>query len=397
MNIIKGKQKKHLRAVLYGVEGIGKTTFGSKAAKPLFIDVEGGSNHMDIDRIQPASYSEVKQIIANLIANTGGYQTLVIDTADWLEKLMQDHICKNNITGKVVDSIESFGYGKGWVMIEEAWSKLLDQLNRLKMDVLFLAHSEVKKFEQPEEAGAYDRYTLKMSKKGSAIIKEWPDLLLFAKYDMIVHTDENKKTKASGGQRRIMHTTHTAAWDAKNRFDLPEKLPLDFSKIAHLQYIESGSVKNATTAQTAMVQNSKPEAKPEATTTQQAAKFETQPASDNPKVKEVFTLLELSGIKASEVEQVMINMGAYPAGTTLDKFNDKTLNRLTSDWDAVKQMVASSRIEGLMNADGITPEQLQAEVESKGQGSGSYKEYSLELLEKLTTGWSFVKKSIKGE
>ena len=119
MNIVKGKVLSPLKLLLYGSEGIGKTTFASHWPKPLFIDLEHGTRRLAVDRIAPESYAEFKAIIEQLASNTEGYQTLVMDTADWLEKLIISDIC--SAAGK--NGIEDFGYGKGYTYLAEKWSR----------------------------------------------------------------------------------------------------------------------------------------------------------------------------------------------------------------------------------------------------------------------------------
>lgn len=231
MNIVKGKQATPLKCVMYGPEGIGKTTFASRWPAPLFLDFEGGTGRMNVDRIAVSGYSELEQIMGKLAKDHASYKTLVFDTADWLDRLMIRNVC--DAANK--KGIEEFGYGKGFTFLAEKWAAFLDRLNRFGeatgMHLVFLAHATLRKFEQPEEAGAYDRWELKCSKTVSPLLKEWTDLLLFANYKTIVVTDNGGKGKAAGG-KRVVYTTHHPCWDAKNRFGLPEELPLDYASIA---------------------------------------------------------------------------------------------------------------------------------------------------------------------
>ena len=113
----------------------------------------------------------------------------------------------------------------------------LQELVDIGIHVVLTAHAQIRKFEQPDEEGAYDRYELKLGKKTSSqtapIVKEWADMVLFCNYEIVVMTSESKKKKAQGG-KRVMYTTHHPAWDAKNRFGLPEKLPMEYSAISHI-------------------------------------------------------------------------------------------------------------------------------------------------------------------
>jgi len=152
-------------------------------------------------------------------------------------------ICAN----RKLSGIEDLGYGKGYVYLAEEFGKLLNLLEEVidrEINVILTAHAMMRKFEQPDEMGAYDRWELKLQKKTSALVKEWSDLLLFANYKtMSVATDEKgKKFKAQGG-RRVIYTSHHPCWDAKNRLGLPEELPLDFSALA--QYIGTGAAPSA--------------------------------------------------------------------------------------------------------------------------------------------------------
>lgn len=236
MKIISGKIIKPQKVVIYGPEGIGKSTFAAQFPRPLFIDTEGSTSHLEVDRLpRPTSWQMLKQYIKDLKGDTMGYHTLVIDTADWAERLCEEAVCQSN--GKV--GIEDFGYGKGYTYVKEEFGRLLDSLSDLidaGMNVVLTAHSIIRKFELPEETGAYDRYELKLGQKAgnqcAALAKEWADMVLFVNYKEIVITTKDNKKKVSGG-KRVMYTAHNPCWDAKNRHGLAEELPFDYQEIAH--------------------------------------------------------------------------------------------------------------------------------------------------------------------
>lgn len=236
MKIISGKIIKPQKVVIYGPEGIGKSTFAAQFPKPLFIDTEGSTSHLEVDRLpRPTSWQMLKQYIKDLKGDTMGYHTLVIDTADWAERLCEEAVCQSN--GKV--GIEDFGYGKGYTYVKEEFGRLLDSLSDLidaGMNVVLTAHSIIRKFELPEETGAYDRYELKLGQKAgnqcAALAKEWADMVLFVNYKEIVITTKDNKKKVSGG-KRVMYTAHNPCWDAKNRHGLAEELPFDYQEIAN--------------------------------------------------------------------------------------------------------------------------------------------------------------------
>ena len=237
MNITRGIQSRAQRVVIYGTEGIGKSSLAAQFPNPLFIDTEGSTSNMDVARMdKPTSWTMLMNQIAFVKANPTVCNTLVIDTVDWAETLAIESVCSQH--GK--RGIEDFGYGNGYTYAREEMGRFLNKLQELVdigIHVVLTAHAQIRKFEQPDEEGAYDRYELKLGKKTSSqtapIVKEWADMVLFCNYEIVVMTSESKKKKAQGG-KRVMYTTHHPAWDAKNRFGLPEKLPMEYSAIAHI-------------------------------------------------------------------------------------------------------------------------------------------------------------------
>lgn len=239
MKITRGIQQKPLKVVVYGPEGIGKSTFASMFPDPLFIDTEGSTARMDVARTEtPTSLAMLMQILTEVRDNQPGCKTLVIDTIDWAERLCTAAVCaKNGKTG-----IEDFGYGKGYSYIYEEMGRILNLLNDIwerGMHIVITAHAAIRKFEQPDEMGAYDRWELKLINSpkcnSCAMVKEWADMVLFANYKTyaVAADKDGKKMKARGGER-VMYTAHNPCWDAKNRFGLAPELPFDFAQIAHL-------------------------------------------------------------------------------------------------------------------------------------------------------------------
>lgn len=233
LNITEGKVLRPLKTLIYGSEGIGKSTLAAQYPKPLFIDTEGGSSHMDVRRLQkPDSWDDLVAMAHEVAKNPGVCGTLVLDTADWAELLCIEAICRKFKKA----GLEDFGYGKGYTYLSEEFTKLLNALDAVidaGMNVVITAHAKMRKFEQPDEMGAYDRWEMKLSKQVAPLLKEWADMVLFLNYKTTVITTENKSKKATGG-KRVMYTTHHPCWDAKNRFGLPEEMELGFDGIAHL-------------------------------------------------------------------------------------------------------------------------------------------------------------------
>ena len=262
LKISNGRIARAQKVVLYGSEGIGKSTLAAMFPNPLFIDTEGGTAHMDVRRIaKPGTWVELMDILNEVSMTPDICGSLVIDTADWAEQLAVSHVCaKYKKAG-----LEDFGYGKGHTYLAEEFTPFFRALDRIigaGIHVVVTAHAKMRKFEQPDEMGAYDRWEMKLSKQVAPLFKEWCDMLLFLNYQTYVVTTENKSTKAQGC-KRVIYTSHHPCWDAKNRHGLPEVLDLDYENIAHI--FEKGEAKPATPKETPLSQLRKQMAKEEIT------------------------------------------------------------------------------------------------------------------------------------
>lgn len=248
IKITEGKVNSPIKAVIYGSEGIGKSTLASKMPGAVFFDLEGGTNRLNVKRVNQRfnDHNEVIEALAEVI-QMKDVKTIVIDTIDALELLIIKAVCKKY--GK--DGIESFGYGKGYTYVGEEMKRFLEACDGVVsrgINVTLLAHAKITKFEQPDEMGAYDRWSMKLTKMSAPLVKEWADLLLFCNYKTtVVSTSDNKK-KVMGGER-VMYATHHSCWDAKNRFDLPDEMPLTFDGIAKIyegaKAVDFGTVSGA--------------------------------------------------------------------------------------------------------------------------------------------------------
>lgn len=230
--VSRGRVARPQKAVIYGPEGVGKSTLAGGLPDPVFLDTEGGTHHLDVVRFDSAAtWEEITAAVAQIASTQHGFRTLVVDTADWLEKRLAEHLCRKHHK----ESIEDFGYGKGWVLLGEEFARFLGSLDALLargMHVVFLAHSTVRKFEAPDQAGSYDRFELKLCKQVAPVLKEWADALLFATYVTRTVEKDNGKLRGVGGKERVLFCTHAAAYDAKNRHGLPDRLPFSAEALA---------------------------------------------------------------------------------------------------------------------------------------------------------------------
>lgn len=231
MNIKKGKQTRAQRVVIYGVEGIGKSTLAASAPAPLFLDTENGTGQLDVDRVEIQTLGDIGSAISELnqqlSAGSCEYKTLVLDTADNLWRLCADSICtENNWT-----DIEKPGYGKGYSMASDRFRIVLshfDALMKLGMHVVIVSHAKIDKISPPDNA-EYSKYAIKVSapnkqaESSRELLKEWCDSLLFCHYDTTV---DSSKGKAVGQHKRVVSTTCSPAWEAKNRYNLPETMDM---------------------------------------------------------------------------------------------------------------------------------------------------------------------------
>lgn len=343
MKITKGKRARAQKVVIYGTEGIGKSSLASQFPEPLFIDTEGSTDNMDVARLdKPTSWIMLNNQIAFIKANPTVCKTLVIDTIDWAESLCVDNLCAMHDK----KGIEDFGYGNGYVYAKEEIGRFLNKLQDLieiGINVVLTAHAQIRKFELPDEMGSYDKYELKLGKKTSSqtapLVKEWADLLLFCNYKTYLISQEKSTKKKAQGNQRVMYTEHNPAWDAKNRHGLPSELPLDYNSIAHIfKTEEKEEVKK--TIQTEFKDEKK-----------EQLQFE-QPKYNGD--------LEAPKIEKTQEEKIMDNFGDIvkeventPVEDLVDPFIEKPDYIPQPLWD-------------LMQQDNITEEDIQLVTESKG-------------------------------
>lgn len=385
MEITKGIIKKAVKTVIYGPEGIGKTTLASKFPDPIFIDTEGSTSSMDVARLpKPTSWTMLLSEVDYVKSNPTCCRTLVIDTADWAEQLCSAQVCASHH----VDGIEDLNYGKGYVYVKEGFGRLLNKLSDLLdlgINVVIVAHAQMRKFEQPDELGAYDRWELKLSKQCAPLVKEWADMLLFCNYKTIVVNVDNHgaakgKNKARGG-KRVIYTQHHPCWDAKNRFGLPDEIGMDYEAIRPI--VERPEAVREPIAESAPDPNPEPvkqdppaEKAPEPVT--QSVPANDKPAEEDEKPtqrgddmgaldlarkgfkpvspvslylsdpdkipKDLRDLMERDNISENDIQGVVMARGFYPDDTLIQDMNpDFVQGWIIVYWDKIKELAAQIR------------------------------------------------------
>ena len=230
--IRKGRNTKKPRVVVYGPAGVGKTTFATSAPAPIVLQTEDGLGQIDVPHFPLATtFDDVLSAIGALFQEAHEFKTLVVDSLDWLEPLIWQDVCQAH----KVESIESLGYGKGYVEALTRWRMFCDGITALRdqkdMWIVMIAHSQVTHVEDPTQP-TYDSHGLKMHKKAAAVIEEFSDVIGFANLKTMTISEDagfnNKRTRAKTTGERVLNVAPNPAYTAKNRYSLPPTLPLDW-------------------------------------------------------------------------------------------------------------------------------------------------------------------------
>ena len=321
LKVTSGLINRPQKVVIYGPEGIGKTTLASDFPSPLFIDTEGGTAHMHVCRAEwGSSWEDLLNTVSEVARSKDLCETLVIDTADWAEQLCIKHVLNTRlINGKPAKGVEDYGYGKGYTYVGEEFQNLLAALNDVVKNgihVVVTAHAKMRKFEQPDEMGAYDRWEMKLSRQAAPLLKEWADMILFCNYETRVVTTENKSKKAQGG-KRVMYATHHPCWDAKNRHGLPDKMDMSYLQIS--EAIEGG------------VKDSRPEPEP--------VKKPESFLDDNP-LALLMDRAKEAGITLDEIQQACIKTKLQTDEVFVEEYDPEFIQKALLDkWDSFVKFI----------------------------------------------------------
>jgi hypothetical protein len=251
-SISAGKEAKPPRIMIYGIEGIGKSLFSASAPKAVFLQTEDGLSEIDCHKFPLAkNLTSIFSELEALAKEDHDYQTVVIDSCDWLERLIFDEVCREH-GAKNIERVDG-GYARGYTHALTHWRKIIHALEALRdnkgMACILIAHSKIEKFEDPESS-AYDRYSPRLHKHANALISEWVDAVLFATRKFRTQKEDagfnRERTIAAplgaDGGERIIRTVGGPACVAKNRFNLPAELPLSWNSLMSAM-ADGGAVK----------------------------------------------------------------------------------------------------------------------------------------------------------
>ena len=231
-SIHRGPRSQPPRLLVFGPHGVGKTTFACAAPAPIVIQTEDGLGMLETPAFPLATdTASVFEALETLYAQDHEFKTVVLDSADWLDNLIVKDVRANH-------SAQELAYGKDTLLIAEQWRLILDWLNALRskgMTVILIGHAEIKRFDPPD-GDSFERYQPKLTARASALVQEWADAVLFASFKTFVKSEavarEKTVKKAISGGERLLHTGEKPAYLAKNRYSLPETLPLSWEAFA---------------------------------------------------------------------------------------------------------------------------------------------------------------------
>ncbi|MBE6850929.1 MAG: ATP-binding protein [Ruminococcus sp.] len=346
---------KGMKVVLYGAEGVGKSSLAARFPNPIFIDTEGSTDGMDVRRLpKPTSWQMLIDEIKFIMNGGVPCSSIIIDTFDWAEQLCIDNLCgQHNKKG-----IEDFGYGNGYVYEREEIARfltLLEDLTARGVNVVITCHAATRKYELPEEMGQYDRWELKLGKKTgsqiSPLVKEWADMVLFLNYKTHVFaTDDKGKKHKAAGRERVMYTSHHPCWDAKNRQGLPEELPLAWESIAPVIPDNFNAYNTASAEQTPCQQMLEKAQAMEIPTNplDGSVVIDTPEAGYTPPVgvpKALADLMSAQCVTAEELEAVVVAKGYMPKGMPLRDYPEDFVNAvLIGAWAQVMECITVNRL-----------------------------------------------------
>lgn len=219
---------------MFGPPGVGKTSFAAGAPDCLFLIDSGEEGIFDLKQAGcvrddipvrvAADWEDTLGFLDEVSADPGSFKYLCIDSLSGMERYCFDYVCDEEFDGDW--SARGFhSYQQGYDLARRRyWPEFLDKLSLTRaagLGIILIAHSEVKRYDDPEHAVGYDRYVPALHPKMWTITHRWAESVLFLNYSVEVAETGTGKGKAKGGEHRFLATEYSPAYDAKNRGGLP--------------------------------------------------------------------------------------------------------------------------------------------------------------------------------
>jgi AAA domain-containing protein len=292
-NVKRGRLIVPPKVMIYGIEGVGKSTFAAGAPKPLFVPFDSRTSHLDVARLpKPDTWEEACDAMRMLADEKHGYETIVIDPVNWLESILHEHVCLANGWKAISDP----GYGKGPDAAQPHWRVFLSLVERVwakGMGIVLIAHAQVKTFNNPE-GSSFDRYEPALDKRAGGLLKQWCDHVLFAREQAATKVAaKGDKAKGVSTGYRMMHTTWHAAYDAKFSGSVSPTLPLSWAAFSDAL---DGSRRKLSELRTQIAEQAK---KLDATTVAKIEKYVADAGDDVDRLAEIANVVS---VKVREIE-----------------------------------------------------------------------------------------------
>lgn len=231
--IVSGKKELPITMILYGVPGIGKTTFAAGSDSPIFVTAED-IEEKDVPRFPKCkSYDEFISYLQTIRDEEHNFKTIVIDTIDSIEQLLWRKIMDESKSKSMAVALG--GYGKAYEKAQHMFQEMVDDYlvpirNNKGMNIIILAHTQKVKFEDPINFATFDQFDLQLHKRARPIFTNWVSCVLFANYRVFRVDGKDGNQYAVGEGERLVYTQPKPAYEVvKNRFDLEDELPLSWT------------------------------------------------------------------------------------------------------------------------------------------------------------------------
>lgn len=229
------------RLIINAVEGWGKTTVAAYAPKPAILMARDESGYLtlldagrvpDVPRVRLDTWEETLALL-DAIASSTPYQTLALDALNGFERLCHEYVCQRDFQGDWGEK-GFISFQKGYEISLTEWLQLLKRLDAIRnqgVNIVILSHAKIITFKNPLGAD-YDKFAADCHQKTWAITAKWSDAVLFGNYFTVVETakankpESQKKGKGVGGTQRVLYTERRDAFDAKNRYGMPESIDI---------------------------------------------------------------------------------------------------------------------------------------------------------------------------